>query len=121
VETFREEYAKRYGSGALVLGAPMELVTLRAIGIGQTVRASLATAARAGVKPTTPAEAAGSRPVRIDRAKDHTVNVYSGPELQPGHQITGPALIDGSDTTIWIPAQARGRVDDRGTLIVEVS
>ena len=40
-EEFRCEYARRYGQGSIVLGAPIELVSLRAVGIGRTVRASL--------------------------------------------------------------------------------
>jgi N-methylhydantoinase A len=118
---FKEEYAKRYGSGALVLGAPTELVTLRAIGIGRTVRATLGSTTRTGVRTGTTAQRAGSRDVRLGRELRKKVNVYEGPALQPGHQLVGPALIDGSDTTIWIPAKARARVDERATLIVEVS
>ncbi len=29
--------------------------------------------------------------------------------LLPGHEIAGPALLDGSDTTIWIPPRVRAR------------
>ena len=44
-----------------------------------------------------------------------------GADLRPGHALSGPALIDGSDTTIWIPAGAAATVDAHGTLDVEVA
>ena len=43
---FEGEYAKRYGKGSIVLGTPVELVSLRAIGIGATVRATLGSASQ---------------------------------------------------------------------------
>ncbi len=56
---FEGEYAKRYGKGSIVLGTPVELVSLRAIGIGATVRATLgselAADAGEGWAVTTPA------------------------------------------------------------------
>ncbi|MBM3661134.1 MAG: hydantoinase/oxoprolinase family protein, partial [Actinobacteria bacterium] len=41
VTDFHAEYARRYGHGAITLGVPVELVALRAIGTGRTVRAPL--------------------------------------------------------------------------------
>jgi len=103
-----------------VLGAPVELVSLRAIGIGRTVHATLdghgGTRAPAG----TAAPVVGARPVRTGRAEVVDVAVHRGDDLQPGHVVSGPALVDGSDTTIWVPPGASGEVDGHGTLVVEV-
>jgi len=49
------------------------------------------------------------------------VTVHAGGDLRPGHTVDGPAVVDGSDTTIWIPAGASAQVDAHGTLIVEVT
>ncbi len=51
--SFMDEYAKRYGKGSIVLRTPVELVGLRAIGIGRTIRASVGTAARPAVETGT--------------------------------------------------------------------
>jgi N-methylhydantoinase A len=120
---FRAEYAKRYGKGSIVLGAPIELVSLRAIGIGRTVHASLDGRPVGGVPWGTPAPLIGSRPVRVGRGEDGVVDVavHAGEDLRPGHAMSGPALVDGSDTTIWIPSGAAGQVDAHGTLLVEVT
>ncbi|MBO0731084.1 MAG: hydantoinase/oxoprolinase family protein, partial [Acidimicrobiaceae bacterium] len=42
VEDFHDEYARRYGKGSIVLGAPVDFVNLRAVGIGRTIKADLA-------------------------------------------------------------------------------
>jgi N-methylhydantoinase A len=122
LDDFRQEYAKRYGQGSIVLGAPIELVSLRAIGIGRTTQATLEIGERTPVPDGTPAEPATTRPVRLDRGADGSrdVDVHDGAALQPGHTVSGPALIDGSDTTIWVPPGAVGRVDELGTFIMEV-
>jgi N-methylhydantoinase A len=119
---FRSEYARRYGEGSMMLGTGLELVTLRAIGIGRTVRASLDAGRRAPVADGTPAPLRGNREVRVGRtpAERRAVDAYSARDLQPGHVVVGPALIDGDDTTIWIPATATARMDEHSTLRVEV-
>jgi len=120
---FRAEYAKRYGKGSIVLAAPVELVSLRAVGIGTTVHATLDGHRSDAVPWGTPAPVAGTRPVRVGRADDGMlpVTVHAGGDLRPGHTVDGPAVVDGSDTTIWIPAGASAQVDAHGTLIVEVT
>jgi N-methylhydantoinase A len=121
LEDFRNEYAKRYGKGSIVLGTPIELVSIRAVGIGRTIQATLAPPEATAADG--PATAAGTRPVRVDRGPDgvHEVTVYSGAELRPGHTLSGPALVDGSDTTIWIPERTTAQVDGHGTLVMEVT
>jgi N-methylhydantoinase A len=122
LDAFRQEYAKRYGQGSIVLGAPIELVSLRAIGIGRTTQATLDGGGRTPVPDGTPAVPATTRPVRVDRGPDgwRDVDVYDSTGLQPGHAVSGPALVDGSDTTIWVPSGATGRIDTVGMFVMEV-
>jgi N-methylhydantoinase A len=121
VDKFRAEYAKRYGQGSIVLGAGMEFVTLRAIGLGRTVRASLNRSGRSQVDHGTTALAATHRHVQggRDRADGSDVPCFDGAELLPGHCLAGPALVDGVDTTIWIPPDMRAHVDPQGALRME--
>ena len=121
-----------------MLGTPVELVSLRAIGIGATVRATLGTDASgegrsvdkggeggeawavtaAGPQPAPPV---GRGPC-ASSADEHPseVAVHGGPDLRPGHALDGPALVDGSDTTIWVPPGCSALVDGLGTLVMEV-
>jgi N-methylhydantoinase A len=122
LEAFRGEYAKRYGKGSIVLGAPIELVSLCAIGHGRTVQASLDAGQHAPVPAGTAAGPVGARAVRLARGPDgvREVSVHDGAALRPGHALAGPALVDGSDTTMWIPGGVSAQVDAHGTLIMEL-
>jgi N-methylhydantoinase A/oxoprolinase/acetone carboxylase beta subunit len=120
MDRFRDEYCRRYGRGALALGAGVELVVLRAVGLGRTVHAELARSAS-----VTPAagKSSGRRPLwtRIDGHMARLeVDVTFAAELRPGDRLEGPMLLDGADTTVWIPARARGRVDEYRTIDIEV-
>jgi len=134
MKAFESEYQRRYGQGALVLHAPVELVSLRAIGRGRTIRAQLlradaptgdmrsdgmdagSTAARQPVPAARRriwvAEGADIRPREVD--------VISVRDLKPGHEIEGPALLDGTDTTIWIPGRVSARCSEHRTIDMQV-
>ena len=118
LDGFRSEYARRYGHGALVLGAPIELVAVRAIGIGRT---QLATATAGTVAIGTPAPVARTRLVRLERGEGgcRDVAVHNRDSLLTGHMLAGPALVDAPDTTIWVPAGMRALIDPQGTMVME--
>jgi N-methylhydantoinase A len=119
---FRTEYARRYGHGALALGAPIELATIRAVGIGRTTRAVLSPTNQDVVAAGTPPPIARRRSVRLERgdAGREDIAVFDGDRLRPGHALSGPALIDARDTTIWVPAGATATVNPQGTLLMEM-
>ncbi len=120
VGAFHGEYARRYGRGAITLDVPVEVVAVRAVGAGRTVQAPLPHRAPAAPGP---APVAGTRTVRTGRAPDarQAVPVHDGVTLTAGHRIVGPALVDGADTTVWVPAGATARVDGHGTLVVALT
>jgi len=120
MEHFRDEYCRRYGRGALALGAGVELVALRAVGRGRTVRAELTRSAEASAAA---GKISGQRRLwtRIDARMERVeVDVAFTAELRPGDRLEGPILLDGADTTVWIPAGARARVDEYRTIDIEV-
>jgi N-methylhydantoinase A len=120
-QAFSEEYQRRYGQGALVLGAPVELVALRAVGRGRTVHAELARSSAAAPRQAAPV---GKRRIWVGTGagvEPLDVDVISAGTLLPGHEIAGPALLDGSDTTIWIPPRVRARVDEYRTIDMQVT
>lgn len=121
VEAFRGEYARRYGHGALVLGAPVELVALRGIGIGKTARAGPVASQSGAVAEGTPAPVARYRSVRLERGQGgrQDIPVHDREALLSGHSLNGPALVDAPDTTIWVPAAMRATIDGQGALVLE--
>lgn len=122
VDAFRDEYGRRYGRGSIVLNAPIEFVSLRAIGTGRTLKASIDAMDLAAVEHGTASEPVGRRAVCVDRGRDGTVDVdvHSGENMHPGQTVRGPAVIDGSDTTIWVPEATTLEVSAHGTLVLEV-
>jgi N-methylhydantoinase A len=120
ISAFTSEYQRRYGQGALVLGAPVELVSLRAVGCGQTVRAELV---HSPASPTAQFQQKRKRQIWVgdgSQVQPMTVDVLSSIDLQPGELIQGPALLDGADTTIWIPPRVTARLSEYRTIDMEV-
>jgi N-methylhydantoinase A len=117
---FETEYIDVYGQGALARKAPVELVTLRAVGLG----ASLAGPETAGTLAGPPSRTlTSSRKVRLDRneAVGPDVRVWDLRQWPTGVVAQGPWLLDGKDTTVWVPAGASAHRDADGTVLIEVS
>jgi len=64
--------------------------------------------------------AARQRSVRLERGPGGTatVDVHDAVDLRPGDRLAGPALVDGTDTTVWVPPGAALVVDRHATLEV---
>jgi N-methylhydantoinase A len=120
IDAFTQHYQQRYGSGALVIGAPVELVALRVIGRGRTLHADLARREGATDHPPPPIR---RRRIWLGggvRVESLEVDVIRAADLRPGLEIDGPTLVDGADTTIWIPPRAHARVDHHLTIDMRV-
>jgi N-methylhydantoinase A len=117
---FREEYLRRYGAAATTTSGIVELVAIRAIGIGRMATEE-EMLAQVAVRPLQVARSVATRLVRIERAQPPIlVNTFDGASLAPCESLLGPALIDGSDTTLWIPRGMSARMDAHRTLAIEV-
>src|SRR5262249_44716068 len=86
VDDFRNEYAKGFGRGSIVLGTPIEMVSLRAVGVGTTTKAALGGGSAPPVADGAAAPVAGTRAVRLARGDGgvRSVQVYDGDALAPG-------------------------------------
>jgi N-methylhydantoinase A/oxoprolinase/acetone carboxylase beta subunit len=87
------------------------------------VQASLEAGHSDHVKPGTKATVATTRLVRVEREAggEEAVDVYEGRHLLPGHTLQGPALIEGTDTTVWVPALAKVKMTPHGTYAMELA
>jgi len=116
---FRMEYLRRFGAASTTTSGIVELVGIRAVGIGR-----MAGGEGGKDEPLAPtrrkATLIGSRPVKLKRGLDaEPVDVFDGADLLPGDEFAGPALVDASDTTIWVPEGMLARMDVHRTLIIE--
>ena len=115
VEAFKKAYAQRYSEAALAAGAPVEFVSLRAIGIGETVRVELEELSAGSSEEPEPLSL---RTLYQEGVGRQAVNTYQYESLRPGAQITGPALIDAVDTTIWVPGDSTAAFEASGSLVI---
>jgi N-methylhydantoinase A len=116
---FREEYLRRFGAASTTTSGIVELVGIRAIGIGRMAGDGTA-APEAGECEPRNATPVGSRAVNLRRGLGaEQVTVYDGAGLEPGDTFAGPALVDASDTTIWVPQAMTARMDAGRTLTIE--
>jgi len=108
---FRDEYVQRFGKGALAGGVGVELVTVRAIATERRAGAALAAVTGTAAPPA-------RRPVALARSGDRVPVAVLRSDALP-RSFAGPALVDAPDTTVWVPAGHRARLDDAGTLTME--
>ena len=64
-----------------------------------------------------------ARPVWIPLATDGTlermdVAVFDGSRLLPGMRLTGPAVIEHADTTIFVPPNMRAVIDELESCVI---
>jgi len=118
---FREEYLRRFGAASTTTSGIVELVGIRAVGIGRMSVETDDFTPEADVEAKQAAPV-GTREVTLARGgPPEAVDVFDGPGLAAGDCFAGPALVDASDTTIWIPRGMEARMDSRRTLIVEAA
>ncbi len=112
---FLREYERLYGAGTASPQAGIEAITLRVDAVGRTHRPPLEPA------PTRRRAAApvGRRVVWHEGASV-SASRYDGRTLEPGDELAGPAVVDHSGSTTWVPAGVRAHVDGLRDLILEV-
>lgn len=122
---FRTSYLRRYGSvrggfsglDALLDGIPVRLLNLRTTVVGVRKHRSLSSLL---TPPATTLDQAfkGSRDVWVDGAF-LPCPTYERSRIPWGSELSGPAVIEQSDTTVWLDPFLRASVLDGGTFLVE--
>ena len=97
---------------------PVELVSLRLISYGLVPQAKLSPAKATG--RSVDEAKTGERKVYF--GKQHGVlncQIYARDRLEPGHKISGPAVIEQLDTTTVIHPEQDGTVDDYRNILIK--
>lgn len=117
---FEAEYERRYGRGSTLRDAHIELSEIRIRATGKHAKPALATFEVVGGAPADEARR-GKR-----RAWDHNASAFTefdvwfGPALGSGNEVTGPAAIELPETTVVLCSGDRLEVDGYGNLVCEV-
>jgi len=116
-ERFDRQHEQAHGHKAE--SEPVELVSLRLVSLGRVPQAKLSSAKATGTK----VEAAQTGERKIFFGKEHGIlncQIYTRDLLEPGHEISGPAVIEQLDTTTVIHPEQEGTVDDyRNVMVTE--
>ncbi|MFC3059972.1 hydantoinase/oxoprolinase family protein [Paenirhodobacter populi] len=113
IAAFHSAYAVIYGF-ADPKGA-IEITNARVTVLGVTPKARLSDS----LEPAAP----GARPEPrligplIEQGREVTAAFYDRRTLRPGHVIEGPAVVEASDTTIYLPGDFTAEIDARGNLL----
>ena len=110
-EEFRALYERVYGEGTAWKHVPTQLVSVTVTVVGRRPRPAQGAAAPAPADPDTLVTA--HRDVYLpDARRRERVPVYDGRRFTVGTEVAGPAIIDESDTTIYVPPDAVARRDE---------
>ena len=111
VERFHETHEREY---TYRLTSPVELVNYHVVGFGLVLKPELAKLTSTGRRPADGRR--GTRRVDFDAHGVHTTAIYERKGLEPGMNISGPAIIEEPATTIVVFPGQEARVDDYGNL-----
>lgn len=109
---FHEVYERVYGFADEA--APVEIINLRVTIVGVMPKPQVA----AQAQPASGDVQRGERTV-FDNGESLTASIYSRDDLAPSQSFPGPAVVEGPDTTVYIPPGYSVTVDQWRNLIVE--
>jgi N-methylhydantoinase A len=111
-ETFSRMHERYY---KFRMEIPVEIVNLRAIGVGRIKRIRLAKRGKGGPDPK--AAYRETREVWFEGRKLRT-RLYERSLLRPGHVIPGPAIVTETDSTTVVYPGHKGVVDDLSNILI---
>ena len=116
-EAFHAAHDRLYGYELAAEGTGLELINIRVQSIGRVDKPALPGVEEG--KPDAAHARKGTRRAFIPEQEDMgEVVVYDGHALRAGNQISGPALIERTDTTIYVTESFEARVDGYGTCVL---
>jgi N-methylhydantoinase A len=115
VESFIERYESIYGRGSAFTGAGVQIGVFRLVGRGK-----IRTPALPKLQPRGSVEPISTRRVYWEEHGFRATDIYDGAALGPGAELTGPAIVELSVTTIVLQPGQHGRVDDYGNFLITV-
>lgn len=118
-EAFHGQHDRLYGYSLREEGTDVELVNLRMSAIGVTEKPALKKEVHRGKNPIGCFK--GTRPAFIPSQRDfRPVPVYDGNTMGYGHGMKGPAIIEQTNTTIFVPPEYEVECDAYGSYLLSL-
>jgi N-methylhydantoinase A len=116
VELFEQSYEAVYGKGAGFRFAGIELTTFRAVAVGRTRKPSVR-------KPSATAAPAPARRRIFEPATQAWAEaaIFQWLDLPAGFRVSGPAVIEHPETTVYVGPGQTALLDDAGNLSIELT
>ncbi|WP_409348457.1 hydantoinase/oxoprolinase family protein [Natronorarus salvus] len=114
-ERFHDAHEQRYGHSSK--DEPVELVTVRLRARGVVDAPTLSPATTEGA----PTDAIREERTVVFGGDPHNTRIYERSNLPAGGSFEGPAIVEGSESTVVIRPDQHVSVDEFGTIVVEVS
>ncbi len=111
-DRFAAAHERRHG---VKLDRPVELLAVRAIGLGRTAPPADATVDTGG--PDAAAAMVDQRQVFFDQGFVAT-EIYDRTLLRAGNRLTGPAIVEQADATTVVPPGHAAEVDAHGNMLI---
>ncbi len=111
---FEDSYATRFGPATVRSESPIEVITFRVEALRLFEKPKL----RTETEGPTDLRAArkGARTLFLRPYSSLSAEVYDFERLTPGARLSGPAIIERRDTTVFVPPGFEGRVDGYGNV-----
>ena len=116
-EAFHEMHDRLYGYSLRAEGAALELINVRVRSLGRAAPPSLPRPPPGGPDPARALK--GRRRAYVPEAGAFAeVPVYDGHALRAGNRVEGPALLERTDTTLFVSARYEAEVDAYGSVML---
>ncbi|MCC6751838.1 MAG: hydantoinase/oxoprolinase family protein [Deltaproteobacteria bacterium] len=116
---FHAEHNRLYGYDLAGEGTPLELINVRVRALGRTEKPELPRREAGGPDPSR-ALKGRRRAFVFDADRFEELPVYDGHLLLAGARVAGPALIERTDTTIFVSARYAAELDERGSCLLRL-
>ena len=114
---FHAEHDRLYGYDLAAEGTDLELINVRVRAIGRTPKPTLPPVEVGGESPEGARK--GTRSAYSPEDQEFVeMPVYDGHRLQAGNRIGGPALIERTDTTIFVSRDFEASIDELGSCLI---
>jgi N-methylhydantoinase A len=109
---FHAMYERVYGEGTAWKGTPAQLLTYTVTGSARHAPPSAASPPDLQPRPDHEIQRSSRRVYVPSHRAFATLPIYDGDPFTPGSRVAGPAIIDESDTTIFVPADFQAARDE---------
>jgi N-methylhydantoinase A len=117
-KAFHAEHDRLYGYELSAEGTRIEIINVRVRSVGRVDKPALPRRER-GSADASQALKGKRRAYVPERDELEEIPVYDGHALLAGNRIAGPALIERTDTTLFVSAAYAASVDEHGTSVLE--